>query len=80
MRGEPSYVLGSKMTIYFSLSSLEAGKQGSDISKIPHKNLSQPRNLYPTKLSIKCEGGIKTFKNARSVGHLAGTVGGAYNS
>ena len=36
-------------------------KRGDDISKMLKENNRQPRILYPTKLSFKNEGEIKTF-------------------
>ena len=57
----------------FSMEMLQARREGQKIFQVMRTRGLQPRLLYPTRLSIKIEGQIKSFPDKRSLKEYTST-------
>ena len=54
-----------KVAADFSTETLQARREWQDIFEVMKTKGLQTRLLYPTRLSIKIEGGLRSFPNSR---------------
>ena len=56
-----------RITAGLSIETLQAGREWQEILKVMKENSLQPRVLYPARISIKCEGKMKTFTDKQKL-------------
>ena len=62
-----------RITADLSLETLQVRKEWQDILKVMKENNLQPRLLYPTRISFKYEGEIKSFTDKQKLRELSTT-------
>ena len=56
-----------RITADLSIETLQARREWQEILKVRKENSLQPRLLYPARISIKCEGKMKTFTDKQKL-------------
>ena len=62
-----------RITGDFSIETLQAGREWQDIHKVMKENKLQPRLLYPSRISFKYEGQIKSFTDKQKLREFSTT-------
>ena len=62
-----------RITAYLSTETLQARREWQDILKVMKEKSLQPRLLYPTRISFKYEGEIKSFTDKQKLREFSTT-------
>ena len=62
-----------RITVDFSIETLQARREWQDILKVMEENNLQPRLLYPARISFKYEGEIKSFTDKQKLTEFSTT-------
>ena len=62
-----------RITVYLSIETLYARKEGQDILKVMKEKNPQPRLLYPARISFRYKGEIKSFTDKQKLREFSTT-------